>query len=43
MICAVSGVMMGDGCSELEVVTVDDVLMAEAGKDVEEVGGRKLV
>jgi hypothetical protein len=32
VICVVSGDIMGDACTELEVVT-DEALMAEAGTD----------
>lgn len=42
--CVVSGDIMGDACTELEVVT-EEVLMAEAGREgtVEWIEGRKLV
>lgn len=43
MSSAVSGDMIGEACSELDVVT-DEVLIAEAGTDDEEgIGGRKEV
>src|SRR4051794_4329899 len=43
MICVVSGDMMGEAWTELEVA-IDEALMAEAGTEgVEDIGGRKEV